>query len=366
MLALRPKHDILELSLTLPVPLILQSIIITRPDDWHVHLRDHHALEHTVNASANHFGRALVMPNLKPALTSLPTLLAYHQRIIAATPANKAFAPMMTFYLNEHVSPDDLTACKTYPFILGAKLYPAGATTNSDEGARSTKALYPLLDIMQQQSLVLQIHGEVTHGDIFEREAAFINEQLIPVIKNFPRLRIVLEHISTKAAVDFVTESPDTVAATVTPHHLLYNRNQLLAGGLRPHYYCLPILKHESDQKAIQQAVISGNRKFFAGTDSAPHIREQKENACACAGIYSAPYALALYAQVFDELHSLPYLESFLSHFGADFYQLPYNKSQLTLIKQPQLIPERLPLGSDCVVPIAAGETLPWSIYEPV
>lgn len=345
--------------------MILQSLIITRPDDWHVHLRDHDALEHTVNASANNFGRALVMPNLKPALTSLTSLLAYHQRIIAEIPANKPFTPMMTFYLNEQVSPDDLIKCRAWPFILGAKLYPAGATTNSDEGARSLKALYPLLDVMQQQSLVLQIHGEVTHGDIFEREAAFIVEHLIPIVLNFPKLRIVLEHISTKVAVDFIQQAPDTVAATITPQHLLYNRNQLLAGGLRPHYYCLPILKHETDQKAIQQAAISGNPKFFAGTDSAPHAKGLKENACGCAGIYSAPYAIALYTQVFEELQALSYLNGFMSHFGADFYRLPYNKEQVTLVRQAQTVALQLPFVDDFVVPIAAGETLPWSIYEP-
>lgn len=362
MLAPGTKHDILYALYNFPGTTDLQSIIITRPDDWHVHLRDNHALEHTVIASANHFERALIMPNLKPALTSLSALLAYHQRILAAVPANKTFTPMMTFYLNEKVSPDDLSSCQAYPFILGAKLYPAGATTNSDEGARSLKALYPLLDIMQQNSLVLQIHGEVTHGDIFERESLFIKEQLIPIVQNFPKLRIVLEHISTQAAVDFVTQSPATVAATVTPHHLIYNRNQLLAGGLRPHYYCLPILKHESDQRALQQAVISGNPKFFAGTDSAPHTKDQKENACACAGIYSAPYALAMYTGLFDTLDSLRYLNNFMSHFGADFYRLPPNTNQITLIRKPQLVPWQLPFCNDYVVPIAAGETLPWSV----
>lgn len=343
----------------------LQSIIITRPDDWHVHLRDHHALEYTVKASANHFGRALVMPNLKPAITTLASLLDYHQRILAHIPANRPFAPMMTFYLNEQVSPDDLIKCREWPFILGAKLYPAGVTTNSDEGVHSLKVLYPLLDILQQQSLVLQIHGEAAHGDIFEREAAFITEQLIPIVRNFPKLRIVLEHISTKAAVDFIEQAPDNVAATVTPQHLLYNRNQLLAGGLRPHYYCLPILKHESDQKAIRQAIFNGNPKFFAGTDSAPHVKGLKETACACAGIYSAPYALALYTQVFDELHALSHLNNFMSHFGADFYQLPRNKDTITLIRQPQVVPLQLPFGHDFVVPIAAGDTLSWSVYEP-
>jgi dihydroorotase len=343
---------------------ILQTLSITRPDDWHVHFRDGQALEHTVSATASHFRRALVMPNLKPALISLDLLLAYRDRIIAAIPKGLAFEPYMTFYLNEHVSPNELMSCKAYPFILGAKFYPAGATTNSDEGARSLTALYPLLEIMQDCDLVLQIHGEVTQGDIFEREAKFITDYLQPLIKNFPRLRIVLEHISTRRAVDFVKESPETVAATITPHHLLYNRNQLLAGGIKPHYYCLPILKHESDQVALQQAAISGNPKYFAGTDSAPHSQTAKESACGCAGIYSSPFAVAMYAQIFDQLNHLDNLNAFMSHFGADFYHLPQNQDQLTLIKKEQIIARALPFGSETVIPVAAGERLSWSIYE--
>ncbi|MDP1603473.1 MAG: dihydroorotase [Legionella sp.] len=342
----------------------MQTLSIIRPDDWHVHFRDGQALEHTVGATASHFSRALVMPNLKPALTSIESLLAYRDRINAVSPKNKPFEPYMTFYLNEHVSPDELMACKHYPFILGAKLYPAGATTNSEEGARSLTELYPLLEVMQDSDLVLQVHGEVTHGDIFEREELFITEYLQPLIANFPRLRIVLEHISTKAAVDFVRESPDTVAATITPHHLLYNRNQLLAGGVKPHYYCLPVLKHESQQVALQKAAISGNPKYFAGTDSAPHAKSAKENACGCAGIYSSPFAVAMYAQLFDKLNHLASLNAFMSNFGADFYRLPHNKDHLVLIKKEQTIPCMLPLGEDHVIPVAAGERLSWSIYE--
>lgn len=344
---------------------ILQTLSIIRPDDWHVHFRDGLALEHTVGATAAHFSRALVMPNLKPALTSLGALLDYRERIVAATPKERVFEPCMTFYLNEQVSPDDLMACKQYPFILGAKLYPAGATTNSEEGARSLTALYPLLEIMQDLSLVLQIHGEVTHGDIFEREARFITEYLQPLMNNFPRLRIVLEHISTKAAVDFVREGSQNIAATITPHHLLYNRNQLLAGGVKPHYYCLPILKHESDQIALQKAAISGNPKYFAGTDSAPHAKHAKENACGCAGIYSSPFAVAMYTQIFDQYNQLNKLNAFMSQFGADFYRQPLNKDQLVLIKKEQTIPQELPLGTESVIPVAAGENLAWSIYEP-
>ena len=327
-----------------------------------MHLRDNDVLAQTVPATANHFERALVMPNLNPALTSLASLHAYRSRILAAIPANTPFTPIMTFYLNEHVLPEELSQCRNFPFIVGAKLYPAGATTNSSEGACSLKALYPLLDIMQQQNLVLQIHGEMAEGDIFEREANFISEHLQPLVRNFPRLRVVLEHVSTREAVQFVCESPETVAATITPQHLLYNRNHLLAGGLRPHNYCLPILKHAMDQEALQAIVASGHSRFFAGTDSAPHSRNQKECACACAGIYSAPYALALYAQIFDDLNALKHLNAFLSHSGADFYQVPRNKNTLVLNKKPQRIPLQLPFGERNVVPIAAGEDISWSI----
>ncbi|STX27616.1 dihydroorotase, homodimeric type [Legionella beliardensis] len=340
------------------------QMIITRPDDWHVHLRDGDALKHTVVATARDFERALIMPNLKPALMTLSSLLTYREQILSNLPKTSSFNPLLTFYLNEQVTPDDLISSKAYPFIMGAKLYPAGATTNSEQGARSLKNLYPLLDIMQQQDLVLQIHGEVTHGDIFDRESVFITEQLQPIISNFPKLRIVLEHISTQAAVDFIKSTSDYVAATITPHHLLYNRNQLLAGGIKPHYYCLPILKHEKDQHALQQAAVSGNPKFFAGTDSAPHSQQTKENACGCAGIYSAPYALALYTQLFDELNQLNRLNHFMSHFGANFYHMPVNQKEITLIKQMQHVPELLPLGNEYVVPIAAGSSLPWSVLH--
>lgn len=343
---------------------IMQSIIINRPDDWHVHLRDGDQLQHTVPASAQHFARALVMPNLKPALTTIFEIEQYRNRVSTHIPEKSSFVPYMTFYLNESVTAEELHRAASLPYILGAKLYPAGATTNSEAGAKSLKALYPLLEVMQNNNLVLQIHGEVTHSDIFEREALFIHEFLIPIVSAFPKLRIVLEHISTQAAVDYVTHAPSTVAATITPHHLLYNRNKLLAGGIRPHYYCLPILKHEHDQKALQHAAISGNPKFFAGTDSAPHAKETKENACGCAGIYSAPFALALYTQIFDELHNLKNLNCFMSHFGAEFYQQPVNQEQIELIKSPQLIPDFLPFGTHQVVPMAAGETINWRIHD--
>ena len=342
----------------------MRTVSITRPDDWHVHLRDNEALKHTVPATAQHFARALVMPNLKPALTTVASINAYRERILAAIGNKQHFTPYMTLYLNETVTPDDLNRIAAEPYILGAKLYPAGATTNSEQGAHSIRALYPLLDVMQTNNLVLQIHGEVTYGDIFERESLFIDAYLAPLIRDFPNLRIILEHISSHEAVEFVKQAPATVAATITPHHLLYNRNHLLAQGIKPHYYCLPILKHERDQKALQQAVISGNNKFFAGTDSAPHAKEHKESACGCAGVYSAPFALAMYAQVFDNLNEMAKLDAFMSQFGADFYQLPRLNGRIELTREPQVIPQTLAFGHDHLVPLAAGSTLQWSIRE--
>lgn len=342
----------------------MRTLVIHRPDDWHVHLRDGDMLQYTVADCALHFARALVMPNLNPPLTRIALIKEYRERILAVLPQNSNFIPYMTFYLNESVLAEELYQAGQLPYVLGAKLYPAGATTNSEAGAKSLKDLYPLFEVVQSTHLVLQIHGEVTHSDIFEREALFIEEYLKPIVKNFPKLRIILEHISTQAAVDFVTQAPDTVAATITPHHLLYNRNKLLSGGIRPHYYCLPILKKEGDQKALQSAACSGNPKFFAGTDSAPHPIKAKENACGCAGIYSAPFALSLYTQVFDELNQLNQLDAFMSQFGAEFYELPRNQEEIELIKSPQLIPESLDLGAHQVVPIAAGETIQWGVHE--
>lgn len=343
----------------------MQTLIINQPDDWHVHFRDNELLQHTVTASAQHFARALVMPNLRPAVTSIESINAYRKRILAVLHKDTKFNPYMTFYLNDSVSVDELEQATQYSYILGAKFYPAGATTNSEAGATSLKKLYPLLEVLQHNDLVLQLHGEVTHSDIFEREELFINEYLKPLVKNFPKLRIILEHISTQKAVDYVLEAPANVSATITPHHLLYNRNQLLAGGIKPHYYCLPILKHEQDQKALQRAICSGSPKFFAGTDSAPHSIKDKESSCGCAGIYSAPYALPLYTQIFDELNQLHRLNYFMSHFGAEFYRLPLNQNLVELVKLPQTIPHYLPLGKNKVVPMAAGETIHWSVNVP-
>ncbi len=341
-----------------------RSLIITRPDDWHVHFRDGHALEHTVLATAKHFARALAMPNLVPPLTKFDDLIAYHQRIKAVLPDSNNFMPYLTFYLNESVTLEDLEKAAAEPFILGAKLYPAGATTNSEQGAKSIEALYPILDVMQQHDLVLQIHGEVTHGDIFEREQAFLYEYLTGLLQNFPKLRMVLEHISTSAAVEFVTQAPERLTATITPHHLLYNRNHMLVGGVKPHYYCLPILKKQNDQFALQKAAVSGNPKFFAGTDSAPHAQHKKETACGCAGVYSAPYAVSMYAQVFAELNKLENLEPFLSHFGADFYNLPPSTQSIEIVEKPHAVADFLPFGDERVIPAGAGQVLPWSVHE--
>lgn len=340
----------------------MHSLSIIQPDDWHVHFRDNEWLPDTVFATANHFRRALVMPNLHPPLTTIEQLVAYRDRIMHALQHRRPFSPYMTFYLNESVSPSDLLQIQAHPFILGAKLYPKGATTHSEQGVQSIHRLYPLLAILQANNWVLQIHGELADGDIFERESTFIETVLTPLLTDFPSLRIVLEHISTKAAVDFIKQAPGNIAATITAHHLYYNRNHLLAGGIKPHYYCLPILKHERDQQALQEAATSGNPKFFAGTDSAPHAQQQKENACGCAGIYSAPYALALYAEVFDALGLLDRLESFTSVFGANFYQLPPNETRIKLHKQIDYIPSTIQLGNRPVIPIGAGNKVQWRI----
>jgi dihydroorotase len=340
----------------------MQSVCITQPDDWHVHFRDGAMLQSTVPATAKHFGRALVMPNLEKPLTSLDDLLAYRTRVIDAAKEHPDFKPYFTFYLNESVLPETLLAAKKNAFILGGKLYPAGVTTNSTEGARSIRALYPLFEAMQACDLVLQIHGEVIGGDIFEREALFIQTHLKNIVRDFPKLRIVLEHISTEVAAQYVENAPDTLAATITPHHLLYDRNQLLAGGIRPHYYCLPILKHARDKQALRAAATSGNPKFFAGTDSAPHGKNQKECASGCAGIYSAPFALSMYAEVFDSMQALDRLNPFLGQFGADFYQLSRSNHEVTLVRESIQVPEYFDFKTTHIVPVHAGGQFAWSV----
>lgn len=336
-----------------------QIIELPQPDDWHVHLRDGARLQHTVAATANTFARALVMPNLQPPLTTIASIQAYKARILKYAPVS--FSPYFSLYITEQMTAETLQQASQLPEILGAKLYPAGATTNSEAGVHSIKKLYQLFEVMQDNNLVLQIHGETTGDDIFDREACFIKQSLAPIVKDFPNLRIVLEHISTKVACDFVQQGPKTLAATITIHHLLYNRNHLLAGGVKPHFYCLPILKRETDQRALQAAALSNSPKFFLGTDSAPHAIGDKESSCGCAGIYSAPYALALYAEFFEKNQKLELLEPFACHFGASFYQLASNKRIIRLAKTPQQIPATLALGDKLVQPIAAQQTIQWS-----
>lgn len=342
----------------------MNELRITRPDDWHIHLRDGAALHHTVPAAARYFGRAIVMPNLTPPVTTTAQALAYRERILAARPTGSLFEPLPVLYLTDQTRPDEIAAARRSGAVFAAKLYPAGATTNSASGVTSLTRIYPVLEAMQREGLPLLVHGEVTDSaiDIFDREKVFIERHLRTIVADFPGLKVVLEHITTTDAVDFVREAPETVAATITAHHLLYNRNHMLAGGIRPHYYCLPILKRSVHQEALIAAATSGNPKFFLGTDSAPHARGKKEAACGCAGAYTAHAAIELYAEVFDAAGALPKLEGFASHFGADFYGLPRNDDQILLRREAWTIPEQLELGDEPLVPLRAGETVYWQV----
>lgn len=335
---------------------------LTRPDDFHVHLREGEVLANVISEHARHFNRVLAMPNLRAPLTTLALIESYREQVKLHSPS--ILETYFTFFLNPEVRLSELKSAKNTPYILGAKLYPQGVTTQSDKGTEHIEALYDHFDCMQDNGLVLQIHGETQHDDIFDREASFVEQTLSPIVKNFPKLKIILEHTSTKAAVDFVVSSHDNVAATITPQHLLYNRNDLLSGGIKPHLYCLPILKRQQDQEALLNVVKQGNAKFFLGTDSAPHAVTDKESACGCAGVYSAPYALPLYAEIFESLNALDKLEGFASHFGADFYELKRNNDEIHLEKRSQVIPETLPFGSKLVRPIKAGETINWSVTD--
>jgi dihydroorotase len=341
----------------------MEQITLIRPDDWHCHLRDGEFLGRTVTDTACRFARAIVMPNLNPPVTTIDQARQYQQRILAQVPTGCTFQPLMTLYLTEQLTVETLRAAKSGG-ITACKLYPAGATTHSAAGVSSLAKIYPLLECLQEIDLPLLIHGEsIEPGvDIFDREQRFIHQELTPLLKNFPALRMVLEHISTQAAVDFVRESPAQLAATITAHHLWYNRNALFTGGIRPHYYCMPILKRRSDQEALLSAAISGNPKFFLGTDSAPHAQSLKESACGCAGIYSAYSAIELYAHIFAQHQALDRLEKFASVYGALFYRLPLNQSKITLQKLPWQIPQQLSFGNTTVVPMLAGETLDWQI----
>lgn len=346
--------------------LYMTSLTLTLPDDWHIHLRDEEALGTTVTDIARWAGRAIVMPNLKDPVRTVSDALAYRQRILAVRPPRSQFEPLMTLYLTDSTSIESVEEAAQSSFVQGIKLYPAGATTNSAAGVTALKALYPVIEAMQKHDLPLLIHGEVTDADcdIFDREKAFIDTALIPLTAAFPALRIVFEHITTRDAVQFIEASSDRIAATVTAHHLLYNRNDLLVGGIKPHLFCLPVLKRDQHQLALRQAVTSGHPRFFLGTDSAPHTRQDKESSCGCAGCYTAHAALELYAEVFEEDGALDQLERFASFNGPDFYQLPRNSGTVTLEKIPQQIPSDLPLGSQRLVPLRAGERVQWTLTQ--
>lgn len=340
------------------------QLIIDQPDDWHVHLRDHHTLAITVPATARYFARAIVMPNTVPPIQSVAEAHAYYQRICAHIPAESHFVPLMTLYLTQHTTPAIIQQAAEDDLVFAVKLYPAHATTHSQWGVHDLTALYPVFAALEHYQLPLLIHGEVTDPqiDIFDREAIFIEQKLIPLLRDFPHLRVVLEHITTRHAVDFVTSASANVAATITAHHLLYNRNALFQGGIRPHMYCLPILKRQLHQQALLQAATSGNPKFFLGTDSAPHARHTKEASCGCAGIFTAHAALELYATAFDRMHALDKLEGFASWYGADFYRLPRTKRKITLQHESWTIPDTIEYGEDVLIPLAAGEQLNWKV----
>lgn len=341
----------------------MTTLTLTRPDDWHVHLRDGAQLKDTVRDISRYMGRAIIMPNLVPPATCTETALEYRARIMAAGPQG-AFDPLMVLYLTDNTTPDEVRKAKASGLIYAAKLYPAGATTNSASGVTDIKNIYPVLEAMQEVGMLLLLHGEVTDSqiDIFDREKAYIDTILRQVVQDFPGLKIVLEHITTKDAAEFVAAAAENVAATITAHHLLFNRNHMLAGGIRPHYYCLPILKRNIHQQALIEAATSGSNKFFLGTDSAPHGQHAKEAACGCAGAYTAHAAIELYAEAFEEAGALDKLEAFASFNGPDFYGLTRNTDTITLVKESWDVPATYPLGEHSVVPIRAGEQIHWKV----
>ena len=349
----------------------MDALTLIRPDDWHLHLRDGEALRAVVAASARQFARAIVMPNLKPPVTTVEAAQAYRERILAALretagddPRCVGFEPLMTLYLTDRTPPDEIRRAVESGIVHGVKLYPAGATTHSDAGVTALAGLRPTLEAMQREGLPLLIHGEVVDAevDVFDREAVFIDRVLIPLRRDFPGLRVVFEHITTAEAVAYVREAEGEIAATLTAHHLLYQRNHLFRGGLQPHWYCLPVLKRETHRVALLAAAISGSPRFFLGTDSAPHARGLKEQACGCAGCYTAPHALELYADAFEQAGALDRLEGFASLYGPDFYRLPRNTERVTLRRTAWQVPQALPLGEETVVPLAAGEALRWQL----
>jgi dihydroorotase len=343
---------------------MFQTLTITRPDDWHLHVRDGAAMASVVRHSAAQFGRALIMPNLKPPIITASLANAYRERISAAVPKAFGFQPLMSLYLTDNLPPSEIPRARAAG-VVAVKLYPAGATTNSDFGVSDIRRTFHTLDMMQREGMLLLVHGEVTDPavDVFDREAVFIDKHLIPLRRDFPELKIVLEHITTREAAQYVTDSDAYLGATITAHHLLYNRNAIFTGGIRPHYYCLPVLKREEHRLALVQAATSGNPKFFLGTDSAPHASALKEHASGCAGCYTAFSAMELYAEAFEAAGALDKLEGFASFHGADFYGLPRNTGTLTLKKQPWQVPESLPFGEARVKPLRAGEMLPWRTF---
>ncbi len=343
----------------------MQTLSIIRPDDWHLHLRDGAALRATVADAARRFGRAIVMPNLRPPVTTVALADEYRQRILANLPEGLKFEPLMTLYLTDKTAPDEIDRAVDSGFVRAVKLYPAGATTNSDAGVTAIEKVYPVLERMQKLGLALCVHGEVTHADVdvFDREREFIDRVLAPLAQAFPGLRTVFEHITTREAAQYVSEAGSNVAATITAHHLLMNRNHMLVGGIRPHHYCLPVLKRETHRQALLAAATSDCPRFFLGTDSAPHAKSTKETACGCAGCYTEHAAIELYAEAFESVAALDRLEAFASFNGADWYGLPRNRDRITLVKDAWTVPATLDyLPDDPIVPLRAGETIAWRL----
>jgi len=342
------------------------QITLTRPDDWHLHLRDGALMASVLPDTARRFARAIVMPNLRPPVTTTAQAGAYRERILAALPAGLSFQPLMTLYLTDNTQPEEIRTARQSGFVHGVKYYPAGATTNSDSGVTDIAKCHATLAAMEEAGMPLLVHGEVTNPkvDVFDREAVFIDTVLIPLLSRFPRLRVVLEHITTRHAVDFIQGAPAHVAATITAHHLLYNRNAMFAGGIRPHLYCLPVLKREEHRWALLAAATGGSPKFFLGTDSAPHARHAKEAACGCAGIYTAHAAIELYAEAFEAMGALPRLEAFASFHGPDFYGLPRNTDTVTLRREAWQVPAETAFGDGALVPLRAGEAVAWRLAD--
>lgn len=342
----------------------MNELTITRPDDWHLHLRDGDAMKSVLPDTAKRFARAIVMPNLKPPVTTVEAARGYRDRILSALPAGVAFEPLMTLYLTDNTPAEEIAKARQSGFIHAVKYYPAGATTNSDSGVTDMHKAYPAIAAMEEHGMPLLLHGEVTDAevDVFDREAVFIDRTLTRLIRDFPKLKIVLEHITTRQAAEFVKSAPANVGATITAHHLLFNRNAMFKGGIRPHYYCLPVLKRETHREALIASAISGNPKFFLGTDSAPHAQHAKESSCGCAGIYSAHAAIELYVEVFENADALNKLEAFASFFGPDFYGLPRNTQKVTLKRESWTVPESLSMGADKLVPLRAGERITWKL----